>query len=207
MNATLLGPLISAASALVVVLIGAVAVPIVRERRALNLDARYLAIRIVCILDRYVEDCASAAIDSGEEDKEGVSTPRVEAPPAPVYPSDVNWKSIEHSMMYKLLSLPASADRAANYVDGSWENASPPDYSEFFEARSQQYSLLGLQAHALTVTLRKQYGITPVDDRAWDPVRHMKDQLKQIAALQEQRHAAWEENLPPAIPPASKDPA
>jgi hypothetical protein len=159
MKATLLGPLISAATALVVVLIGAVAVPIVRERRALNRDARYLAIRIVCILDRYVEDCASTAIDSGEEDNQGVSTPRVKAPPPPVYPSDVNWKSIEHSMMYTLLSLPASAASAANYVG------------------------------------------------AWDPVSHMKDQLKQIAARQAQRQAACEENLPPGIPPASKDPA
>jgi hypothetical protein len=204
MNATLLSSLISAATALVVVLIGALVVPARREKRALSSDARYLAIRVVCILDRYVEECASTAIDGGEEDEEGVSTPRVKAPPPLAYPSDVNWKSIEHSMMYKLLSLPASAERAANYVDGSWENSSPPDYSEVFEARSQQYSLLGLQAHALTVILRKQYGIPDIEDRSWDPVSRMNDQLKENAELQKRRQAAWEKDLASISPPASQ---
>jgi len=34
------------------------------------------------------------------------------------------------------------------------------------EARSQQYSLLGLHAHDLTVILRKEFGINEIDNRA-----------------------------------------
>jgi hypothetical protein len=203
MSATLLASLISAASGLLVVLIGAVLVPIIRERLALARDARYLAIRVVCILDRYVEDCASTAIDSGEEDEKGTSIAQVDAPPPPGYPSDVNWKSIDHSMMYKLLSLPADADRAANYVRGAAENVSGPDNGEYFEARSHQYSLLGLQAHALTVTLRRQYGIPEIENRSWDPVSHLGDQLKELEDLRKKRQAAWEATFPPTSLPAS----
>ncbi|HXP39461.1 MAG TPA: hypothetical protein VN833_04295 [Candidatus Acidoferrales bacterium] len=187
--------LVSAVSGLLGVLVGTV-MPIARERLARSRDARYLAIRIVCILDRYVEDCASTAIDSGEEDAEGVNRARVSAPLPPAYPSDVNWKSIDRSMMYKLLALPASADRAANYVAAVSENVSGPDESEWFEARSHQYSLLGLQAHKLTETLRKEYEIPEIPDRSWDPVSHLRDELKQIEDRQKQRSVAWDEILP-----------
>jgi hypothetical protein len=159
MNPTLESSIISAGVALLVVLIGQVLVPIIRESRGRSRDAKYLAIRIVCILDRYVEDCASTAIDSGQEDENGNSIAQVTAPSAPAYPNDVNWKSISDTMMYKILALPAAADRAANYVSGASENSFPPDFSEYFQARSHQYSLLGLHAHELTVELRKKYGI------------------------------------------------
>jgi len=202
MNVTLVASLISAASGLLVVLVGAVIVPIIREHLTRNRDARYLAIRIVCILDRYVEDCASTAIDSGEENAEGVNESRVSAPLPPAYPSDVNWKSIDHTMMYKLLALPASADRAANYVESASENASPPDYSEWFEARSHQYSLLGLQAHKLTEILRKEYEIPEIEDRSWDPVSHLRDELQKIEEWHKRRAVMWEPPPPPTPPTA-----
>jgi hypothetical protein len=192
MNVTLVSSLISAASGLLVVLIGALIMPITRERAARGRDARYLAIRIVCILDRYVEDCASTAIDSGEEDAEGVNVARVSAPPPPAYPSDVNWKSIDHATMYKLLALPAAADRAANYVDAVEENDGPPDYNEWFQARTHQYSLLGLQAHKLTETLRKEYEIPEIPDRSRDPVSRLEDELKKIEDWNKQKAESWE---------------
>jgi hypothetical protein len=180
-----------------------VVMPISREWLARSRDARYLAIRIVCILDRYVEDCASAAIDSGEEDAEGFNRARVSAPPPPGYPSDVNWKSIDHTLMYKLLALPAAADRAANYVAAVGENTSGPDESEWFEARSHQYSLLGLQAHTLTETLREEYEIPEIPDRSWDPVSHLREEVKKIEEWQKRRAIDWE---PPPPPPAPTPP-
>jgi len=200
MNPTLESSIISAGVALLVVLIGQVLVPIIREHFALGRDAKYLAIRIVCILDKYVEDCASTAIDSGEEDAKGYTISQVEAPPAPTYPSDVNWKSINNTTMYKILALPAAADRAANYVSGSTENSFAPDFSQWFEARSHQYSLLGLQANELTVELRRKYGIQEIPNREWDPVERLKGELKQIEDRHKKNAAAWEEKhltLPP----------
>jgi hypothetical protein len=107
-------------------------------------------------------------------------------------------------MMYQLLALPAAADRAANYVEGAGDNATPPDYSEWFEARSHQNSLLGLQAHDLTVTLRKTYGIPEIDDRLWDPVSHLKDTLNEIKDRQKKRSVEWDAVIPALpTPPAT----
>ena len=39
------------------------------SRRTRQRDAQYLAIRLVCVLDKFLEDCAAAAADEGEEDK------------------------------------------------------------------------------------------------------------------------------------------
>jgi hypothetical protein len=157
-------------------------------------------------LDRYVEDCATTAIDWGEENQEGFSHAQVKAPPPPAYPSDINWRSIDRNLMYKLLALPAAADRADNYISGAADNANAPDYSEFFEARSQQYSLLGLHAHDLTVILRKGYEIPELENRAWDPIAHMKEQIQEIEDRQKKRQAAWDELAPPPPPPATAEP-
>jgi len=198
MSPTLESSLISASVALLVVLIGQVLVPIARERHASKRDAQYLAIRIVCILDQYVEDCASTATDAGEENEQGIPIAQVDAPRAPAYPSDVNWKSIDATMMYRILSLPAAADRAANYVSGVSEHSDPPDCSEFFEARSLRYSRLGLEAHELTAALRRKYGIQEIPNQSWDPVQAMKAELKAIDDRQKQSAAAWAKLMPPA---------
>jgi hypothetical protein len=192
--------LVSVLSGFLGVVVGVV-MPISREWLARSRDARYLAIRIVCILDRYVEDCASTAIDSGQENEKGESIAQVSAPPPPAYPSDVNWKSIDHTTMYKLLALPAAADRAANYIDGVEQNDGPPDYNEWFQARSHQYSLLGLQAHKLTEILREEYEIPEIEDRSWDPVDRLRDELKKIEDWNKRRAVVWEPPPPPPPPP------
>src|ERR1700722_16847879 len=139
MNIALETSLISAGTSFVVLLLGQILWPMIKDRRTKKGEATYLAIRVVCVLDKFVEDCASTAIDDGDDNEKGESVERVTAPQPPIYPTDVNWKSINDTLMYKLLSLPASTERAANYVQGSTENAFPPDFSEWFEARTESY--------------------------------------------------------------------
>jgi hypothetical protein len=199
-NPTIESALISATVGVLVLVIGQVLVPLGREWFAMRRDAKYLAIRVVCVLEKYVEDCASTASDSGEADEVGCLSPRVKAPPAPVYPTDVNWKSIKHSLMYKILALPAAADRAASYVSSVEENSYPPDYSEWFEARTHQYSILGLDANALAVKLREQYRIPEPKNLAWDPVQHMRDELDVIGKRQTQQSIEWQKMMESAPP-------
>jgi hypothetical protein len=177
MNIALETSLISAGTSFVVLLMGQILWPLVKDRRTKKSEAKYLAVRVVCVLDKFVEDCASTAIDSGEEDEKGNRTARINAPDPPTYPNDVNWRSIGDALMYKLLSLPASTERAANYVQGSTENAFPPDNSEYFEARTESYANVGLQAYELSKTLRKEYGLPPMQFLAWDPISRMEDKL------------------------------
>ena len=94
MNIALETSLISAGTSFVVLLLGQILWPMIKDWRTKKSEAKYLAIRVVCELDKFVEDCASTAIDSGEEDKDGNNIARVHAPDPPTYPSDVNWKSM-----------------------------------------------------------------------------------------------------------------
>jgi hypothetical protein len=196
MTPELLTTVISASAALFGSLVGTVAVPFIKDGMAKSRDARFLAIRIVCILDRYVEECAMVVGDTGRPDEKGNSVPQVSAPKEPAYPTDVNWKSINKKLMYKLLALPAAIERGADFVSGSEQNSFPPDYSEWYEERARQYAILGLQAHELTKTLRADYGIEDVQNRDWNPVERLEDEMKEIvertASRAEANRKMWE---------------
>ncbi len=202
MNIALEASLISAGTSFVILLLGQILWPMIKDWRSTKSDATYLAIRVVCVLDKFVEDCASTAIDDGEENENGESIARVTAPDPPSYPTDVNWKSINNTLMYKLLSLPASTERAANYVQNSTEHSFGPDYGEWFEARSEGYANLGLQAHALSRELRKQYKLPAVEFLAWDPISRMEDELRKLSSRHELRSKKFEEFSQLAPPPA-----
>jgi hypothetical protein len=207
MNIALEASLISAGTSFVVLLLGQILWPMIKDWRSTKSDGTYLAIRVVCVLDKFVEDCASTAIDSGEENEKGESIARVTAPDPPTYPIDVNWKSINNKLMYKLLSLPASTERAANYVQNAAEDSIGPSNGEWFEARTESYANLGLQAHALSRELRKQYKLPVVEFLAWDPISRMEDELKKIASRHAMRARKFEEFNRLAPPPPSSGPS
>jgi len=139
--------------------------------------ARYLAIRVVCTLDRYIESCADVASDDGlcqgQPNAEGYLEPQVSPPSPPVFPEDLDWKSIEPALMYRILSLPSQAEAANRMIGAAWDSADPPDYEQAFEERQDQYAKLGLTAFALTQEIRKKYGIPPQDLGEWDPAAHL----------------------------------
>jgi hypothetical protein len=204
------GPVISAVASFIAVLVGTALVPSVREYFSRKKSARYLAIRVVCILDKYIDDCASVSQDYGEPDYEsGRDTPRVVAPPTPTYPTDVDWHSIDHRLMYDLLSLPNAADKASGMVDSCFEHAEDSG----FETRSFEYATLGLKTFELTQRLRKTYGI-PNQDLSeqdpvlrWDAVSVMNKELQEIKERRGKRAAEWDAMLPnlppvPALPVA-----
>jgi hypothetical protein len=61
-----------------------------------------------------------------------------------------------------------------------------------FEARTESYANVGLQAYELSRMLRKEYKLPPVQFLAWDPIRHMEDELKKISERQELRAKEFE---------------
>jgi len=195
------GPVISAISGFVGVLVGTALIPWIRGHFLRKRAARYLAIRVVCTLDKYLEDCTDVAEDWGEENREGYSEARVSAPPTPSYPADLDWHSIDYALMYELLSLPAMAEKAASIVNNAAEYVSSPDYEEVFEMRSFQYSKLGLKAFELTQKLRRAYKIPDRDFSEWNPVSRLEQQLKEIEDRRAQREAAHAQMIPP--PPSS----
>jgi len=175
------------------------------DRRARGRNARYLAIRVVCILDKYVERCAEVVSDEGEEDREGCTVARVSSPTPPEFPLDLDWKSIDHELMYRLLSLPNEAETAASYVDSVSEFvAGPPDFAEYFEERQVQYSKVGLSAFALTQELRKMYGIPAQEFGHWNPAERLAEVQKKVEQFRQKR--AGQFVPPPAVADVSPRP-
>jgi hypothetical protein len=184
------GPLITAASAFFAVLIGTIVVPWIRDRIARKRAARYLAIRVVCVLDKYVDDCAAVATDWGEEDQKGFTQSSVSVPPIPVYPADLDWHSIDHSLMYRILSLPTASERANASIQGEAEYADPPDYRSFFEGRNLTYGQIGMKTYELAKLLRARYLIPDPEAGDWNPVDAMNREIKEIEELRQRRVAA-----------------
>ena len=130
------------------------------SNRDIEKSARYLAIRVVCVFDKYLEDCVSVMKDDGlsygQRTPDGCLEPQVSSLGAPVLPNDVDWKSIDHNLMYAILSFPTDVDAADRHVAFIADMiASPPDYDEFFEERAFQYAQFGLRANELTKKTQK----------------------------------------------------
>jgi hypothetical protein len=155
------------------------------DSRMRRRHARYLAIRVVCILDKYVESCAEVVSDDGlcdgQRDEQGCLQAQVPTPSPPAFPEGLDWKSIDHALMYRLLSMPNEAEAADRKLDHVWQYvAGPPDFDEFFEERQYKYSALGLAAFALTQEMRTKYDIPPQTVDEWDPIERLAEAKKQI---------------------------
>jgi hypothetical protein len=159
--------------------------------------ARYLAIRAVCVFDKYLEDCVSVVKDDGlchgQRTPEGCLEPQETSPGAPVFPDDVDWKSIDHNLMYEILSFPSDVEAADRGIAFTWDVvASPPDYEEGFEERAFHYAQFGLRAYELAKKLRKTYRIPAKEYGEWNPVSELEEELQKIKearARREKRNA------------------
>ncbi|WP_276366185.1 hypothetical protein [Chryseolinea sp. H1M3-3] len=169
------------------------------RKQELERSARYLAIRIACILDKYVEDCAAVVRDDGlsygQRNVEGCLEPQIKAPGPPVYPADVDWKSIDHEMMYKILSFPSDVEGAEGIISAAGEVASPPDYEEWFEERAFWYAQFGLAAHALAGDLSKKYDIQKKTYKDWNPVTELKKELEKLHQRRGKRFEKYKQQV------------
>ncbi len=168
--------------ALAGVLVGAILTvgrEIFTEWRKDKKDAQYLAIRIVCIFDRFVEGCIAVAGDEGlyhgQPDAEGLSRRQVDEPNFDIQLADVNWKSLPSELMYEILSFPNDLDDVKHIVNSTFDDvASPPTFDEGFEERQYQFSKLGLKASYLVGKLRSEYNLPARTLNDWNPTEYGK---------------------------------
>jgi hypothetical protein len=149
------------------------------ERKKLrNQQATYLAVRVICILDEYTDGCVKVVQDDGtimgqaaERDDNGFEhyVPQVSVPAAPKFPDDVDWKSLDSSLMYQILAFPNLVRSTNDSIDHASDNAFPPDYDELFEARWEGYASLGLKAIELAGLLRAKYDLPKENPSEWNP--------------------------------------
>jgi hypothetical protein len=140
-----------------------------KKRRAV-----YLAIRVVCLLDEFVDGCISVVNDDGCK-----HDARATVPDPPSYPGDVDWKSIKPSLMYKILSLPTEIELAKRTIMGADSFSWDEDFFDLTE-RQYQYARMGLVAIELARQLRKTYDI-PDRDFGWrEPAGSFRETMDMI---------------------------
>jgi hypothetical protein len=160
------------------------------RKEELERHGRYLAIRVVCALDTFVNGCGDVVYDDGMLGNEHETVPR-EPTPTLNFPDDVDWKTVDPDLMYRALSLPneiASADQAIDWV--LWQIATSPDHEDFFTERVLRYGQLGLSALKLADDLRARYGIPARNTDGWHPRETLEKRAKE--AEQEKAEAAAE---------------
>ncbi|MFH6946664.1 hypothetical protein [Flavobacterium sp. FlaQc-50] len=161
------------------------------NKRTENRNAKYLAIRVVCILDKYLEDCADVIKDDGlsfgQRTPEGYLKPQVKVPPPPIFPDDVDWKSIDHELMYKILSFPSDIEAGDRIIDFTDNISSPPDFSEWFEERKFHYCQFGLNAYKLSEELTLKYNIKKKTYNDWNPVPDLVRELNIVTEKRQKR--------------------
>lgn len=169
------------------------------DRRTRRENAEYLAIRVVSILDQFVEGCAEVAGDDGLSDgqrgENGERDIQVSVPKLAVEQLDVQWKAIPATLLYKVLSFPNLLTAVNRRVDIAFEYAHPPDYEDGFEERQYQYATLGLKAAQLSNELRNAYGLPKLEREDWDPIKYLRERQQQIEAVRARKEAQREKLL------------
>ena len=190
MSETIIVSLISAFSGLLGVIVGTI-LPLFRDRWNNKRQARYLAVRVVCVLDEFLEQCICVVADDGlcfgQRNAEGYLEPQVALPKDLSLPSNVDWRSIDHGLMYKILALPSRIKRDNRSISFAEEQSFPPDYKEVFEERQYRYACLGLDAAALSQALRKTYHIPPREFTDWDPIGYLTCEKAKIEKRKQER--------------------
>jgi hypothetical protein len=163
------------------------------EYRSKKHEAEYLAIRIVCILESFLEGCAAVVRDDGlyygQRNPDGVLRPLISTPRLEFDLKDSNWKSLPLNIMFEVLYFPSQVSVANNLIDSIFEHvATPPDYDEGFEERQYQYSELGLKAADLSTRIRKKYKLPQRHVGDWDVVEFIRNENNKILHIREKRN-------------------
>ena len=137
-------------------------------------EGSYSAIRLICILHEYADQCVDVVEDDGTihgepsgrtESGEECYFVQVRPPTPPEYPDDIEWRSLHESLMHQILGLPNKARATNRYIDRIFAYvADPPGYEEGFQARKEGYARLGHDALHLVEQLSVEYEI---------PAKHM----------------------------------
>lgn len=120
-------------------------------------NARYLAISMVCILNKYMEYCANLfkddGLSEGQRSAEGCLSAEVKIPAVPSYPDEIDWKSIDPDLMFALLSFATEIEDENRMIDATEIISMAPDYQDWVDERKLHYCNFGLMAHKLSKEL------------------------------------------------------
>lgn len=145
--------------------------------------AYYLAVRIVCILDRFIDRCVDASEDEFVDNETQPYMACGPIPEVPELPNDVDWKSIDANLSYEILSLSSKVEFAKQSIRDASQFDGPP-YDETNEKMKYEIATLGVLACDLSSKLRKKYEIPHRDNSPWshdfEPCLHLHEMKESI---------------------------
>lgn len=148
----------------------------IRHRYTASQRAKYLAVRVIIALDRYVEKCA-ASLTEHDPDFPDDRNPDLNwnLPEKPTLPTDVDWTTLPVDLTYRVLEIPqrdAEAREAVIYaVDVADGDAGKNTMDEYFEK-------IALDAAACAIQLRSNYGLPQREYGDWNPEKIIKSYRK-----------------------------
>jgi hypothetical protein len=129
------------------------------DKRRSDSDAKYLAIRVICLLDTFIQGCCDVVEDDGtsfgQVPPDGPE-PQVDTPKLNFDSLQVNWNGIPTNLMHKILSLPNKIDFVNYLIHSTWEHQG---MEEVIDDRQNEYTKLGLEAFDIVKSLCKKYDI------------------------------------------------
>lgn len=165
-----------------------------KEREAQSKNAHYLVIRLIPILDQYLDSCLDVVGDDGTAygqpgGKDGTYKEQKPTPEKLFFPDDVDWKSIEQDLLKKIMRLPSEAYLAKRAVQDEIDNPNTDsDYGEIIAVRRYQYARLSIKCYDLLQDLRTKYSIeTRTYPNKWSPHDYCNDYIKKFEEIQKRR--------------------
>ena len=153
------------------------------DKRSRNQNSTYIAIRVSCLLDRFINSCIPVVQDDGTcqgsygPDDRAVA--QAKTPNISFDEIDADWKSLPAQLTYKILNFPNDITDANEYIASVEEHvSSPPYYEEIFEARQFKYSELGLKAFKLSEKLHREFSLPSRVYEGWNPIEILEKTFK-----------------------------
>jgi len=141
-----------------------------KERR----EARYLALRVAVVLEGFSIACANIISDNKTyaRAEECFGSTRSQLPPAPEYPTDVDWKSLSPDLSAQALSFINEIPLSAHAIEFMYDvepELVPPECSK-------HAGKCGYRAWQIAAGLRKKYDLPVYDPTlfSWDMVTTLK---------------------------------
>ncbi|MGF7160252.1 hypothetical protein FHS85_001875 [Rhodoligotrophos appendicifer] len=127
-------------------------------KKAQQIDATYLGLRITNSLDRFIIDTGQALSDYNNhlfsKGEEGAPLGKVWS--IPQFPEDNSWKYLDLALSARLLNLSTETTLEWNAIK---EMAEFGGREEADDALARGYARMGLQAHTLASDIRELYNI------------------------------------------------
>ena len=138
---------------------------VVVERRDRGKKARYLAVRVVCILDDFIDECQAVKLNADhnlglgiDEIRLGLVDFSVPMPNRLILPDDLDWTSIETIIAYDIFSFinkVAIYDRDVQSIHAGIDD--PDDVVLVFRARREYCEELQAVAKGIVDQLKRRW--------------------------------------------------